>query len=124
MVGQSGIGSASAASAVAQRYREADSIQVQRVAAKTREFASVLPAEPSVVSTISRNTLALPPPPPARPVPEAALPARPVTRSVLASPALAKRGVAAYEAAASIGRPDTEAEEISTPSGGSLSIEC
>ena len=122
MVGQSGIGSASVASAVTQRYREADSIQVQRGAAKSREFASALPAEPGVIATVSRTALALPAP--ARPIPEAALPARPVTRSVLPSPALAKRGVAAYEAAASVGRSGAGAEQAPAPSGGGLSIEC
>lgn len=110
------------ASAVAQRYRDADTIQAQRAAAKPQDFATVLAAEPSVVASIGRRTT-LNPPPPSRPVAEAAAPARPVTRSVLPSPALARRGTAAYEAAASVGRPFVGDSEVSTPSASAVSIE-
>lgn len=123
MVGQSGIASASAASAVAQRYREADSIQAQRVAAKTREFAAALPAEPSVINTVGSAPVALLAPP--RLAPDSAVPAKPVIRSVLASPALAKRGSAAYEAAAAvIGNSGSGAEAPSPSNTPGLSLDC
>lgn len=120
MVGQSGIASASAASAVTQRYRDAASIQAQRNSAKPREFASVLPAEPSVIATVSQNAMA---PPPARLAPDAAVPAKPVNRSVLASPALAKRGTGAYGAAAALNSAEPDADAPS-PSNGNMTIDC
>ncbi len=121
MVGQSGVASASAASAGAQRYREADSIRAQRVPAKTQTFAASLPAEPSVISTIGKAFS--PSPPPARLALEAPVPARPVNRSVLSSPALAKRGAAAYGAAASIDCSEAGAEPQSSAPA-SVNIDC
>lgn len=125
MVAQSGIASASVASAVTQRYRDAETIQVQRAPAPQRDFASVLSAEPAVIATIGRATLT--PPPPSRPQAEAA-PPRQALRTALPSPALAKRSTAAYEAAASIGRSpaaDSDANaDVATPSMSSLSIDC
>ncbi|WP_431857952.1 hypothetical protein [Azospirillum sp.] len=121
MVAQSGIASASVASAVTQRYREADTIQAQRAPAPQRDFASVLTTEPAVVATIGRATLN--PPPPSRPLAEAAAP-RPAVRTVLPSPALARRSAAAYEAAASIGRSPAADADVATPSTPGLSINC
>ncbi|HYH38145.1 MAG TPA: hypothetical protein VD860_07985 [Azospirillum sp.] len=122
MVAQSGIASASVASAVTQRYREADTIQSQRAPAPQRDFASVLTTEPAVVATIGRATLN--PPPATRPLAEAAPPSRPTVRTVLPSPALARRGAAAYEAAASIGASPAANADVSTPSASGLSIHC
>ena len=119
MVGQTGISAASLASAAAQRYRDAESIQPPRVAAKDRAFAAALQPEPSVVTAVASHALALPPP--ARLAPEA--PARPVLRTVLASPALAKRGSAAYEAAAGIPSPKADAQS-SAPYSTGLNIDC
>lgn len=116
------------ASAVAQRYRDADTIQTHRTPAKPGEFAQTLTAEPSVVATIGRA--ALNPPAAPRAAVEAAMPARPATRTLLPSQALAKRGTAAYEAAAALG-PGSPAAFASSgapsgepaSSGSGLSIE-
>lgn len=121
MVGQAGIASASAASAVAERYREAASIQAQRVSAKTQAFASVLPPEPSVISTVGKNAVTSSTP--ARLPPGGAVPERPVIRSVLVSPALAKRGAAAYGAAVAILRSEADAE-APLPSNSSVTVDC
>lgn len=112
----------SVASAVAQRYRDADTIQAQRVAAKPRDFAAALTVEPSVISGVGRQTLA--PPQPGRLATDAAVPPRPVARSVLPSPALARRSATAYESAASLGQPSGSPVDAAAPSGSSLSIEC
>ena len=120
VVGQSGISAASLASAVAQRYREAESIQPPRVAAKAREFAAALQPEPSVVTTVATHAAATLAPPRLAPEP---LPARPVLRTVLPSSALAKRGAAAYEAAAGGQTAGAGAQSPASHSGG-LSIEC
>ncbi|PWC56647.1 hypothetical protein [Azospirillum sp. TSO22-1] len=110
------------ASAVTRRYREADTIQSQRAPAPQRDFASALSTEPAVVATIGRATLN--PPPPSRPLAEAVPPPRPAVRTVLPSPALAKRSAAAYEAAASIDRSPAADADVATPSTSGLSISC
>lgn len=109
------------ASAVAQRYRDAETIQTQRAPAKQGDFAATLTAEPSVIANIGRATLN-PPAVPRVPV-ETAAPARPVTRTLLPSQALAKRGSAAYEAAAALGPGSSAASGAPAPSGSGLSIE-
>ena len=89
-----------------------------------REFAAALPAEPSVITTVGKTPIA--PSMPARLAPDSAVPAKPVMRSVLASPALAKRGSAAYEAAAAAVSGSGTGAEAPSPSNtpSSLTVDC